>query len=108
MIYRYADAAPVEVMPGLLRRTLVTGKSMMICEFTLDAGVEIPSHAHPHEQVGYVASGKVRITVGDESFVLGTGDSYYAPSGVQHGAQVLQRAVVVDTFNPPREDYRQV
>lgn len=35
MIYRYTDAAPVEVMPGLLRRTLVTGKSMMICEFTL-------------------------------------------------------------------------
>jgi quercetin dioxygenase-like cupin family protein len=56
--------------------------------------------------VGYVASGKVRITVGDESFVLGPGDSYYAPSGVQHGAQVLQKAVVVDTFNPPREDYR--
>lgn len=107
MIYRYADAAPVEVMPGLLRRTLVTGKSMMICEFTLDAGVEIPRHAHPHEQVGYVASGKVRITVGDESFVLGPGDSYYAPSGVQHGAQVIQKAVVVDTFNPPREDYRQ-
>ena len=107
MIYRYADAAPVEVMPGLLRRTLVTGKSMMICEFALDTGVEIPSHAHPHEQVGYVASGKVRITVGSESFVLGSGDSYYAPSGVQHGAQVLQKAVVVDTFNPPREDYRQ-
>jgi quercetin dioxygenase-like cupin family protein len=108
MIYRYEDASPVEVMPGLFRRTLVTGKSMMICEFALDTGVEIPSHAHPHEQVGYVASGKVRITVGDESFVLGSGDSYYAPSGVQHGAQVLQKAVVVDTFNPPREDYRQV
>lgn len=106
MIYRYEDAAPVEVMPGLIRRTLVTGKSMMICEFTLDAGVEIPSHAHPHEQVGYVAFGKVRITVGGESFVLGPGDSYYAPSGVQHEAQVLQKSVVVDTFNPPREDYR--
>lgn len=107
MIYRYLDAVPEEVMPGLLRRTLVTGKSMMICEFILDAGVEIPPHAHPHEQVGYVASGKVRITVGSESFVLGSGDSYYAPSGVQHSAQVLQKAVVVDTFNPPREDYRQ-
>ena len=44
---------------------------MMICEFTLETGVEIPAHAHPHEQVGYVASGKVRITVGDESTVLG-------------------------------------
>ena len=47
MIYRYADAAPVEVMPVLLRRTLVTGKSMMICEFTLDSGVEIPPGTNP-------------------------------------------------------------
>ena len=106
MIYRYKDAQPVEMVPGLLRRTLITGKSMMICEFTLEKGVEIPAHAHPHEQVGYVASGKVRITVGDESTVLGPGDCYYAPSGVVHGAQVLEKAVVVDTFNPPREDYR--
>ena len=106
MIYRYKDAALVEVVPGLIRRTLVTGKSMMICKFILDAGVEIPSHAHPHEQVGYVVSGKVRITVGEDGFVLGPGDSYYAPSGVQHDALVLQKAVVVDTFNPPREDYR--
>jgi quercetin dioxygenase-like cupin family protein len=107
MIYRYADAPVVEVMPGLLRSTLVTCKSMMICEFTLNAGVEIPKHAHPHEQVGYVASGKVRITVDNESYVLGPGDSYHAPSGVQHEAQVLQKAIVVDTFNPPRDDYRQ-
>lgn len=105
MISRYSKSNPVEVMPGLFRRTLITGKSMMICEFTLDSGIEIPAHAHPHEQVGYVASGKVRITVGGESFVLGPGDSYYAPSGVMHSAQVLEKAIVVDTFNPPREDY---
>jgi quercetin dioxygenase-like cupin family protein len=106
MIHRHADAPLVTVMPGLIRRTLVTGKTMMICEFTLDAGVSIPAHAHPHEQVGYVASGLVRITVEDDSFVLGPGDSYYAPSNVQHSAHVLQKAVVVDTFNPPREDYK--
>jgi quercetin dioxygenase-like cupin family protein len=106
MIYRYKDAEPVEMVPGLLRRTLITGKSMMICEFALEKGVEIPAHAHPHEQVGYVASGKVRITVGDDSNVLGRGDCYYAPSGVMHGAQVLEKAIVVDTFNPPREEYR--
>jgi quercetin dioxygenase-like cupin family protein len=106
MIYRYKDAQPVEMVPGLLRRTLITGKSMMILEFTLEKGVEIPAHAHPHEQVGYVASGKVRITVGDESTVLGSGDCYYAPSGVMHGAQVLEKTIVVDTFNPPREDYK--
>lgn len=30
MIFRYADATSVEMVPGLLRRTLVEGKSMIL------------------------------------------------------------------------------
>ncbi len=107
MIYRYADAAPIEVMPGLIRRTLADGGSLMICEFTLETGVEIPEHSHPQEQIGYVACGRIRITVNGKGEDLGPGDCYYAPSGAKHGAHVLERSVVVDTFNPPRDDYRQ-
>jgi len=107
MIYQYADSVPAEMMPGLIRRTLAVGGSLMICEFKLERGVEIPEHAHPHEQIGYISSGKVRIMVEGESRDLGPGDCYYAPSGVKHGALVLERAVVVDTFSPPRDDYLQ-
>jgi quercetin dioxygenase-like cupin family protein len=106
MFYRYEESLPIEMIPGLVRRTVADGGSMMICEFTLEKGVEIPVHAHPQEQIGYVVSGKLRITVNEESEDLGPGDCYYAPSGVQHGAVVLERAVVADTFSPPREDYR--
>jgi quercetin dioxygenase-like cupin family protein len=106
MAYRHADAAQVQMMPGLIRRTLVEGESMMTCEFTLESGVVIPDHAHPHEQIGYVVSGRVRMVVAGKSFDLEPGDSYYAPAGVPHGAVALGRAVVVDAFSPPREDYR--
>ncbi len=106
MFYRYEESLPIEMIPGLVRRMVADGGSMMICEFTLEKGVEIPAHAHPQEQMGYVVSGKLRITVNGESKDLGPGDCYYAPSGVQHGAVVLERAVVADTFSPPREDYR--
>jgi len=37
---------------------------------------------------------------------LAAGDSYYAPAGVPHGAFTLEPSVVVDTFSPPRDDYR--
>ncbi|MFB3765482.1 MAG: cupin domain-containing protein [Methanotrichaceae archaeon] len=106
MINKYTSASPVEMLPGLIRRTLAEGKSMMICEFILEAGVEIPDHTHPHEQIGYIASGKVRLLIDGEQFDLGPGDTYYAPSGVKHGAIALEKSVVVDTFSPPREDYR--
>jgi quercetin dioxygenase-like cupin family protein len=105
MFFPYADANPVEMAPGLVRRTLVSGDSLMICRFDLESGVEIPSHAHPHHQAGYVVSGKICITVGGKSQELGAGDSYIAPSGALHSAIALQKSVVVDTFSPPREDY---
>jgi quercetin dioxygenase-like cupin family protein len=79
---------------------------MMICQFNLDSGVEIPEHAHPHEQVGYVVLGKIRITICGQSFELGQGDCYRALSEERHSAIALEASVVVDTFSPPREDYR--
>jgi quercetin dioxygenase-like cupin family protein len=96
---------PVPALPGITRRTLVHGTAMMICEFSLKAGSNLPIHSHPHEQAGYLVSGKIRLTVGTETQELGPGGTYYAAPNVPHGAVVLEDAVVVDTFSPPREDY---
>ena len=106
MFFQYADATPVQMVPGLIRKTLVSGDKLMICRFDLDRGVEIPSHSHPHDQAGYVVLGKIRITVDGKSCDLGPGDSYSAPSGALHSAIALEASVVVDTFSPPRDDYR--
>ena len=94
------------MLPGLVRRTLISGDKLMICRFDLDRGVEIPGHSHPHDQAGYIVSGKIRVTVDGKSLDLGPGDSYSAPSGVLHSALALEATVVVDTFCPPRDDYR--
>ncbi len=106
MILHHADSRPVDMLPGLVRRTLIDEGSMMICEFTFASGVRIPDHAHPHEQVGYIIAGRVRMTIGGETVELGPGDSYCAPSNVPHSAVTLEPTVIVDTFSPPREDYR--
>jgi quercetin dioxygenase-like cupin family protein len=58
-----------------------------------------------HAKAGYVVSGQIRLTLGTETQNLGPSDSYYAPPNVPHGATILQTAVVIDTFSPPREDY---
>jgi unsaturated pyranuronate lyase len=106
MLFPYKDANPINVLPGLTRRTLAQGNSMMICEFTFEADVVIPLHTHPHEQVGYLVDGHVEMTIGEERIELHKGDSYWAPSNVPHGAHTLQPSVIIDTFCPPREDYR--
>ena len=106
MINLNKDAKTVNMLPGLTRKTLAQGQSMMICEFTFEAHVEIPVHSHPHEQVGYVAKGRVEMTIDGKKYELCKGDSYSAPSNVPHGALTLEPTVIIDTFCPPREDYQ--
>ena len=106
MFFFYGHALAVEMLPGLIRRTLISSDKLMICRFDLEKGVKIPAHSHPQDQAGYVVSGKIRVSVEGESSDLGLGDSYSAPSGAVHSATALERTVVVDTFSPPREDYR--
>lgn len=106
MFLEYSDASAVEMLPGLVRRTLISGEQLMICRFDLERGVEIPEHSHPHHQAGYVVSGKVRVTVDGNCCELKSGDSYSAPPNALHSAVALETSIVVDTFSPPREDYR--
>lgn len=106
MIYKNSDAKPVQALPGLTRRTLADGQLMMVCEFTFDANVEVPLHAHPHEQVGYLVRGHIEMTIDGKFYDLKPGDSYWALSNVLHGAHTLEPSVMVDVFSPPREDYR--
>lgn len=106
MIFLNKDAKSVNMLPGIIRKTLAQGQSLMLCEFKFDAHVEIPIHTHPHEQVGYLVEGHVEMTIGENKYELRKGDSYCAPSNVPHGAFTLEPSVIVDTFYPPREDYR--
>ena len=106
MITHNQDSKPVNQLPGLTRKTLSVGQSMMMCEFTFDTHVEIPIHTHPHEQVGYLAKGHVKMTIDGREYDLRQVDSYCAPSNVPHGALTLEPSIIVDTFCPPREDYR--
>jgi quercetin dioxygenase-like cupin family protein len=106
MIFYNNDAKPIQALPGLVRKTLAQSPSMMTCEFTFDANVAIPLHAHPHEQVGYIVKGQVEMIIDGEKKILNKGDSYCAPSNVPHGVFTLKPSIIIDTFSPPREDYR--
>jgi quercetin dioxygenase-like cupin family protein len=106
MIFLKDEAEAVEMLPGLIRRTLADGPEMMLCEFTFESGVQIPTHTHPHEQAGYVVQGEVRMTINAQESLLGAGDSYYIPGNIPHSAYTLAPSIIVDCFTPPREDYR--
>jgi quercetin dioxygenase-like cupin family protein len=107
MFVRREDVAPVPQAPGVTRRVLGMSPALMLVEIAIDSGGAVPTHSHPHEQVGYVVSGRFRLDVAGEVQVLGAGDSYGVPGGVVHSASAEGGpAVVVETFTPHREDFR--
>ncbi|MEW6226863.1 MAG: cupin domain-containing protein [Bacillota bacterium] len=105
MIGKSETASAVQMMSGVVRKTLVVGDRMLLAQFSFEAGAVVPVHQHPHEQVGYVISGRQRLTVGDEVHFIEGGDSYFIPGGVPHATEAITDSVAVDTFCPPREDY---
>jgi len=90
---------------GIELKTLVHGQKTLMTEFRLQAGSSLPVHSHPHEQTGYLVQGRLRLIVGDDLHDCGPGDSWCIPSGVEHGAEVLEEALAVEVFSPVREDY---
>ena len=90
---------------GVLRKVLSHSENLMICEITLEKGSVIPKHAHPHEQITYIISGKCRYTVGEETKEVGAGDSVLIPGNVSHSIVILEDMKVIDAFTPAREDF---
>ncbi len=102
-----ADRNSLEVWPGVQRRTLVWGSRTMLAENRMKAGTIVDPHQHPHvEEVAYLAAGRVQISVKGKPFILGAGDAFMVPAGVEHSCTVFEDTILIDCFSPPREEWK--
>jgi quercetin dioxygenase-like cupin family protein len=105
-VVRASNVEPVEMVPGVWRRTLAWGERLMVVQVTLEEGAVVPAHRHPHEQITYIVEGELSMEVEGRTYVLRAGDSLLFSADVKHGATALKRTLVIDTFSPPREEYK--
>ncbi|GMO41944.1 MAG: cupin domain-containing protein [Treponemataceae bacterium] len=91
--------------PGVTRRVLAYCGAMMCVENLFEQGAVGAVHSHPHTQITYVAEGRFRFTIGDETREVGKGDTLCKQNGVEHGCVCLEKGVLVDFFTPMREDF---
>ncbi len=101
----YDDTNPIDMFPGVVRRTLVSGERMTMVEVRLAPGAEVPEHTHPHEQSGHVASGRVVFRIGDAKHEFGPGDSYLIPGDLPHHVRAVDAATLIEVFSPVREEF---
>ena len=106
MTRSYDETKPVEMFPGVVRRTLTTGERLTLVEIRLAPGAEVPEHTHPHEQSGHVESGRVFFRFGDGAeYEFGPGDSYLIPGNLAHYVRAIDAVTIVEVFSPVREEF---
>ena len=74
---------------------LVTGEQIEVGLLRFKAGEGAKEHAHPHEQVLFVLSGRVRMTIGGEVHELGPRDVAHMPPNVPHSLSAIEDTEVV-------------
>ena len=106
MVFLNDELAAQPLNEGQTRKILAYDSNLMLAELLFAKGTIGPLHQHPHEQIGYIISGKILYREeGKQPQILTAGDSYYVPPNVVHGIDVLEDAKLLDFFTPMREDF---
>lgn len=62
-------------------------------------------HQHFHSQATYIAEGIFEVTIENQIETLIKGDSFFVFSNKTHGVVCVEDGILVDVFNPKREDF---
>jgi quercetin dioxygenase-like cupin family protein len=100
------NIAPKVLAPGVTAK-IAPGEKMMLSLVTFAPDAVVPTHSHPHEQMGMMVSGTMEFTIEGETRVLSGNEMYFVPGGAPHAAKGgPEGAVALDAFSPPREEFR--
>ena len=87
-----------------VRVKLATGDNMQLIWAEFQPGGRYDLHSHAREQFSLMISGRMKLTVGDETREIGPGEMWHAPSNVMHGGEILGDEPVVYSGDTVRLD----
>ena len=100
------NIVPKVLAPGVTAK-IASGERMMLSLVTFAPDAVVPTHSHPHEQMGMLVSGTLEFTIAGETRVLSGSGMVFVPGGVPHAAKAGPGgAVALEVFSPPREEFR--
>ena len=70
--------APKMLAPGVTAK-IASGEKMMFSLVTLAPDAVVPTHSHPHEQMGMMVSGTMEFTIAGETRVFSGNEMYLVP-----------------------------
>lgn len=99
------DIEDKELIEGASAKFIHTD-GMTFAIWTFKKGTELPAHSHFHEQITKRLSGDFELTVDGETIIFGDNNIAVIPPNTIHSGRAISDCVMMDIFNPVREDYR--
>jgi quercetin dioxygenase-like cupin family protein len=87
------------------RKIMAFNDGLMIVKVHFKKGGIGAIHQHIHTQGSYVESGVFEVIIAGEKKILKQGDVFFIPPSTDHGVVALEEGILVDSFNPMREDF---
>ena len=103
----YNTKPKITIFPGVQSAMEHSAQISYGC-VSLEEGITVPEHSHPHEQWTYILEGEMEFTLNGEKQLLMPGMGAFIGSNVLHGAVAVTACKVIDVFTPVREDYREL
>ncbi len=94
-----------EVGVGVKRKIMAYDERLMMVKVAFETGGVGVVHQHLHTQITHVQSGVFEIEIDGEKQILKSGDAFFIPTNVLHGAVCLEEGILIDVFSPMREDF---
>lgn len=86
-------------------KVLMATPHMIVFEASRPKGATDRFHKHPdHDSVAYQKKGRVRMRIGEATFVVEQGDTYRHPMGVGHQHEALEDSVRIEIKHYPAGD----
>ena len=104
-VIKSVDSSMTSPEPGLKRQVMSFSPGIMLVRHKMEPEWVGAAHSHPQEQLVYVVSGAIELTIAGVAHALSAGDSILVAGGVQHQARSGRASEVLDVFAPYRADY---
>ena len=102
--YRWADMKPEQMNPHTTRQ-YITGANTTVARVGLKKDAVVAEHHHFHEQISYILEGSIKFLIDGKEVIVKAGEVLCIPPHLPHGVVSLEDSMVLDIFNPTRQDW---
>lgn len=101
------EGKKIPFFKGSTGKIALSGSKLTSFLVEIEVNEKIPTHNHPHEQMGVCLDGKAEFECENRSTIIKKGMVYLIKSNEQHSVHNIgkKKAIFLDFFSPPREDY---